>query len=160
LLQVIMDLHAGGLARLLQLLAAGDPDGRLLAALAADEQVRALLLLHGLHPQDLPTRVRQALAALRPHLGVLGLRLILLEDREDDNIVRLRIEGRLQQRGPGVETLQREIEDAILQAAPDVAAIEIEGLAQIADGRTVIYVPVPRPGERVSAGIDSRGKVR
>src|SRR4051812_7470000 len=58
----LLDLHASALARLLGFLAdAGAPGQAVLDACVGDELVGNVLLLHGLHPQDLPTRVRQAL---------------------------------------------------------------------------------------------------
>ena len=49
---------------------AGRLDDDVLAALADDELVASLLLVHGLHPDDLDERVERALDVVRPYLGV------------------------------------------------------------------------------------------
>ena len=47
----------------------GRLDAVALDALAADELVSGLLLVHGLHPYDVTTRVARALDSVRPYLG-------------------------------------------------------------------------------------------
>src|SRR5262245_2632819 len=69
LVQAILDLHAAGLERMFAHLAAAGGTGQaLLEELADDEGVAHLLLLYGLHPADIETRVRQALDSVRPYL--------------------------------------------------------------------------------------------
>ena len=46
----------------------GEPGQALIASLADDDLVSNLLLLYGLHPLDLETRVSQALEQVRPYL--------------------------------------------------------------------------------------------
>src|SRR4051812_21769685 len=66
LLGTLLELHGEGLARVLARLDGEGATGHaLIGDLAADELVSSLLLLHGLHPDDLPTRVRRAVAAQR-----------------------------------------------------------------------------------------------
>src|SRR5271168_4788140 len=69
LVSLLMELHGAGIARMLELLS----DVRATAAsapqqFAADPLVSSLLLLYGLHPIDLETRVHQALEKVRPLL--------------------------------------------------------------------------------------------
>ena len=69
LVRLVVDLYGAGLERLLEILhERGALDGSL-DALAADELVAGLLLVHGLHPYDVTTRVEQALVSVRPYLG-------------------------------------------------------------------------------------------
>jgi Fe-S cluster biogenesis protein NfuA len=93
-----------------------------------NEQVQAMLLLHGLHPDDLETRVRRAVDRLRPHLGVHGLRLHVVEIAS--GIVRLRLHGSgaAAIKAPLLWTLPGEIEGAVVEAAPDVEKVLIDGL--------------------------------
>ena len=59
-----------------------DDDGALAEALAGDELVAHLLLLHGLHPVPLEERVRGALDEVRPYLDSHGgdVELLGVED--------------------------------------------------------------------------------
>src|SRR5207244_5325838 len=69
LVQGILDLHAAGLARLVQLAAAAGAPGReLLHRFADDDLVASLLALHDLHPLSVSQRVEQALTKLEPIL--------------------------------------------------------------------------------------------
>src|SRR4029453_17296831 len=62
LVALVTNLYGAGLERLLEVLAdAGRLDAVTLDALAADELVSGLLLVHGLHPYDVTTRVPAAL---------------------------------------------------------------------------------------------------
>ena len=69
LVQTLLDFHGAALARILGRVAdMGDPGRALITALADDDIVSSLLLLYGLHPLDLETRVEQALERVRPYL--------------------------------------------------------------------------------------------
>jgi Fe-S cluster biogenesis protein NfuA len=130
LLQVVLDLHTNGLTRLMELVAAsGAMDDALIEAFERDAGVSALLLLHGLHPQDLTTRVSRAVEKLRPLLGVQGIQIELLDAAEE--AVRVRVAGRLQGKHNSVSELQQEIERAIFEAAPEAMRIDIAGLADV-----------------------------
>jgi Fe-S cluster biogenesis protein NfuA/nitrite reductase/ring-hydroxylating ferredoxin subunit len=100
----------------------------LIEALAADELVSHLLLLHGLHPVDVETRVRRALAAVRPdlesHGGNVELRGV------EDGVARLRLQGSCNGCPSSTQTLELAIEQAIQQAAPDLEGIEAEEVAE------------------------------
>jgi hypothetical protein len=142
LVGLVLELHGAGLARLLELASAAAGPG-LLAVLAADEAVGGLLLLHDLHPLGLEARVRAATERLHPHLGVAGLALDDL--RVADGVVRLRLRG-----GPGrlgqahqVQALRRELEEAVLAAAPEVREVRVDGLIEPSSVTgSVTYVPV------------------
>jgi hypothetical protein len=71
LAQALLDLYGEGMGRIVGIVAEGD-DGRLAEALAGDELVSHLLLLHGLHPEPLEARVRGALEEVRPYLDSHG----------------------------------------------------------------------------------------
>ena len=73
-----------------QLAKAGD---ELVGELARDELVGSLLLLYGLHPLDLETRVRQALEKVQPTLRSRGGSAELLELTEGAVRVRLETAG-------------------------------------------------------------------
>jgi Fe-S cluster biogenesis protein NfuA len=87
-----------------------------------------MLLLHGLHPDDLETRVRRAVDRLRPHLGVHGLRLDVVEIVSGTVRLRVHGSGAATIKAPLLWTLPGEIEDAVVEAAPDVEKVLIDGL--------------------------------
>lgn len=129
LVQTVMDLHGAGLDRMLEIVAqAGEPGRALMEGFAGDELVGSLLLLYGLHPVDLQTRVTQALDRVRPTLGAHGGSVELLG--VEDGVVRLRLGGSCQGCASSAATLKLTIEEAIYQAAPDLTALEVEGVVE------------------------------
>ncbi len=111
LVDAIVGFHGDALRRMLEL--AGDT-----REFARDDMVSNLLLLHDLHPDDLATRVRRAVDRL-PYVELAGV---------EQGLVRLRALR---------ATVSREaVEEAVFTAAPDAAAVEIEGLSDPA------FVPV------------------
>jgi Fe-S cluster biogenesis protein NfuA len=141
LIQAILDLHGMGLERILDLAAGcGEAGPAMVEAIARDDVVGNLLLLHGLHPLDVETRVRQALDKVRPYLRSHGGNVELLA--VDKGVVRLRMAGSCQSCPSSEATLKRAIEKAIYESAPDVASIEVEGLA--APALPVAVIPVER----------------
>ncbi len=79
IVRAVLALHGAGLQRLLSHLEAAGAAGRpILDACTADDVVSGLLLLHGLHPLDVATRVRQALEEVRPYLLSHGGNVVLL----------------------------------------------------------------------------------
>ena len=130
LLQVVLELHASGLARLAEIVTEADgADGPIVARLVQDKQVSAVLLLHGLHPQDLASRVENAVDGLRAPLGAQGVRIELVDARED--LVRVRLAGVLTGKHVTPADVQNDIERAIFDQAPDVARIEIDGMPDV-----------------------------
>ncbi len=127
LVQSLLNLHGAGIERMLEVIA-GKEDGQLLIdELGDDELVGSLLILHGLHPFDLSTRVIRALEKVEPYLKSHGGSVELLEIT-DAGVVRLRLLGSCKSCPSSTVTLKLAIEDAIRQAAPDVTGIEAEGV--------------------------------
>jgi Fe-S cluster biogenesis protein NfuA/nitrite reductase/ring-hydroxylating ferredoxin subunit len=132
----LLELYGEGLARMAAHV--GDPQ-----ALAGDELVSNLLLLHGLHPAPLEARVRGALDSVQPYLDSHGggVELLSLED----GVVRLRLEGSCKGCPSSAVTLKSAIEDAIHAAAPDVDRIEADGVAAPAPPQGLLQIePAPR----------------
>lgn len=128
LVQLIMDFHGAGLERMMEITAAkGAAGDSIFDDFAKDELVSNLLLLYGLHPLDLETRVRQALEKVRPSLSLHEGDVELLGVGED-GVVRLRLRGNCDGCPSSAMTLKNTIEEAIYAAAPDAAAIEVEGV--------------------------------
>ncbi|MBA3309610.1 MAG: NifU family protein [Nocardioidaceae bacterium] len=130
LVRLVADLYGGGLERVLSIVHdAGHLDDALLAALAADDLVASLLLVHGLHPYDVSTRVEEALDSVRPYLGSHGGDVELLEVVGDE-VVRLRLLGSCDGCPSSSVTLKLAVEGAIEAAAPEITTIEVEESAE------------------------------
>ena len=130
LVRLVADLYGAGLERVLTILHEGGRLGDdMLAALAADDLVSSLLLVHDLHPYDVQTRVEQALDSVRPYLGSHGGDVELL-GVSDDGVVRLRLLGSCDGCASSSVTLKLAVEGAIEAAAPEVVGIEVETPAE------------------------------
>jgi hypothetical protein len=123
LIEIVLDLHGLALARIMAAIAVSE-DRALSSKLADDPQIKAMLLLHGLHPEEIETRVRRAIERIRPHLGVQGVRVELTEVGPRAARIFAAAEGDSAQR----RAWRREIEQALMEAAPDLEEIVIIGL--------------------------------
>jgi Fe-S cluster biogenesis protein NfuA/nitrite reductase/ring-hydroxylating ferredoxin subunit len=129
LVQALMEFHGAGLERLMEIVAqAGEPGYAVFDNFAADDLVGSLLLLYGLHPLTLDARVTKALDKVRPYLDSHGGNVELLDIT--DSVVHLRMQGSCKSCPSSAMTLTLAIEEAIYAAAPDVVAIEAEGVAE------------------------------
>jgi len=91
-----------------------------------DPLVSNLLILHGLHPLDLETRIRRALDEVKPRLGLHGGDVDLISVMADGT-VRLQLSGNCHGCPSSRITLKSSIEGALYRAAPDIMALEVEG---------------------------------
>jgi Fe-S cluster biogenesis protein NfuA len=123
LVRLVVDLYGAGLERLLEIVhEAGRLDDDLLDRLAADDLVAGLLAVHGLHPDDVVTRVARALESVRPYLGSHGGDVELV-GLTDDGSVTLRMLGSCDGCPSSAVTLTLAVETAIRDAAPEVTAV-------------------------------------
>jgi Fe-S cluster biogenesis protein NfuA/nitrite reductase/ring-hydroxylating ferredoxin subunit len=125
---VLLDLYGEGLARMMEVVAEGEEREKAFEAFAADELISHLLLLHGLHPLDLQTRVAGALEEVRPYLQSHGGNVELMGI--ESGVAHLRLEGSCNGCPSSTMTLKLAIEEAIQKAAPDLERIEAEGVAE------------------------------
>ncbi len=123
LVRLLLELHGRGLGRAMEVL---DGPGR--RALAADPLVASLLILHDLHPDDVQTRIQRALDKVRPYLGshAGGVELVGVDDA---GVAHLKLEGSCDGCPSSTVTVKLAIESAVLEAAPEVERIEVEGVA-------------------------------
>ena len=143
LVQTLLDLHGAGLEKILEGVAAAEEGQAVIDELARDDLVGSLLLLHGLHPLDLETRVRQALDQVRPALRGHGGDVELLDVR--DGVVRLRLQGNCHGCPSSSATMRQTVEEAIVATAPDAIAVEVEGMVEEAvqaNGRATLALPM------------------
>jgi Fe-S cluster biogenesis protein NfuA len=130
LLQSLMEFHASGIERMLEIVfESGNTGAQIIDRLGSDDLAGNLLLLHGLHPLDLRTRVLQALDKTRPYLRSHGGDVELIRITES-GAVTLRLNGSCHSCPSSSATLQSTVEEAIYAAAPDVTSIAVEGNEQ------------------------------
>jgi Fe-S cluster biogenesis protein NfuA len=135
LLQALLELYGEGLARIV---AAVDETGDtgLRHRLTDDDLVSYLLLLHGLHPLDLATRVRLALDRVRPQLAGGDAELVDVTE----GVVRLRLSGSAP-RSSGAK-----LRAAVERAAPEADRVEITEAAP------AVLIPVASLSAGLAAG--------
>src|SRR5277367_2327892 len=128
LMQLLMDLHAEGLERILQTISKdndGEAGQRIIDNLGGDPLVGSLLVLYGLHPLDFESRVMKAIEKVSPQVRKGGGELQLLGLENGNVRVRLEVQGH--GCGSTAKTLKAAVEDAIYEAAPDMSNLVIEG---------------------------------
>ena len=126
LLQEVMSLHASVLDRMLDLASqAGDPGLALIEKYAQDPLVLGLLVLYDLHPENLEARLARALDDVRPFLQSRGGDVELIDFR--DGVVNLRITKSGHGCAGSTASLKTAVEQAIYEAAPEVATVIAEG---------------------------------
>jgi Fe-S cluster biogenesis protein NfuA len=151
LVQLLLDLHATGLERILEVVAKrGDAGQQAIDELGSDSLVSSLLVLYGLHPLDLESRVLVAVEKVTPRVRKGGGELHLL-GIESGN-VRLHLEVTGHTCGSTGKTLQAMVEDAVYEAAPDVTGLLIQGLEE-APGSSG-FVPLGKLGAAMDASPD------
>jgi Fe-S cluster biogenesis protein NfuA len=148
LLQLLLDLHAAGLERTLEVVAKNDESGqRIIDDLGRDPLVSSLLVLYGLHPLDFEQRVTQAVEKVQPRVRKGGGELELLGI--EGGTVRLQIQVTGHACGSTAKTLKTMVEDALYEAAPDMNRLLIRGLDELAGSSG--FVPLGKLGSAVAA---------
>ncbi len=127
LVQIILELHGEALRRVLMTFDSLPGKEQALTQLMSDDVVRAILLIHGLLPVNVETRVAAAIDEFRPHLLTQGCDVELLG--VEDGRARLRL-MRSGKGAPPIAVLQSEIERALAETVPDLAGVDIEGFAE------------------------------
>jgi Fe-S cluster biogenesis protein NfuA len=143
LVQLVLDLHAAGFERVMEIIAkSGEPGLRTIDDLGHDPLVSSLLVLYGLHPLDLESRIAQAVEKVRPRVRKGGgeLDLIAIEN----GAVRLRLQISGHGCGSTSKTLKAMVEDALYEAAPDMNGLSIEGAEE--QTRSSGFVPLGKLG--------------
>jgi Fe-S cluster biogenesis protein NfuA len=138
LAQSVMELHAAALERMIEIVSeAGAAGNEILTSFGRDELAGTVLALYGLHPLDLETRVRRAVDDLQARArGHGSVELLAIEA----GVVRIRLHETAPGCGSSAGTLKTAVEEAICQAAPDVARLVIEDQASVASG----FVPLEK----------------
>ena len=127
--RLVTELYGAGLAHIVDVVGDARPGRH--EELVADELVGSLLLVHGLHPDDLEHRVRGALESVRPFLGQHGGDVELLDIDERAAAVYLRLLGSCDGCPSSSVTLRMAVERAIVEAAPEITTIDVDQPADV-----------------------------
>ncbi|MEV4918130.1 hypothetical protein AB0K47_15100 [Streptomyces tirandamycinicus] len=150
LVRVLMDFYGAALARTVELLGRPGDDASAqghtpapLTGLLGDELVSSLLVLHDLHPEDVPTRIARALRGVRHALESAGY-------DEATGVLRLRLTGST---GCGCPSTQEVARQAAVEAlacfAPEVTAVELE---PVTSEPALLQIGAGPPGGGSAAG--------
>lgn len=130
LMQCLMEMNATGIERIMEIAyESGPKGGEIIDRIAEDEMAESLLLLYGLHPLDIGTRVMKALDKVRPYLQSHKGNVELL-DISGEGAVRLKLRGSCDGCASSAMTLKLAIEEAIYEFAPDITALYVEGVVE------------------------------
>jgi Fe-S cluster biogenesis protein NfuA len=129
LVQSLMDLHGAALEKTLDIVSeSGEAGMAIIERLGRDPLVSNLLVLYGLHLEDIEARVARAVDRIRPQLRKQGCEVELVG--VDEGVIRLQVETGPHTCGSTAKTLQATIEEAMYDAAPDLMSLMIEGFEE------------------------------
>jgi Fe-S cluster biogenesis protein NfuA len=129
LVQLLMDVHGAGLDRMMEIVFESEgPGPAIIDKLGHDTITSSLLLLYSLHPQDLETRVQQAVERMRPRLRKLSCSVDLAGIVE--GAVQVRVTAGGHGCGSSAKDIRAIVEESVFELAPDVASLEILGLEE------------------------------
>jgi Fe-S cluster biogenesis protein NfuA len=123
-LSLVTELYGEALARIVN-----EAPQTMMSRLVADDLVASLLVLHGLHPDDLANRVERALEEVRPYLATHGGNVELIGVDDEQGAVLIRLLGSCDGCPSSSVTLKLAVEKAITEGAPEVTRIEVEETA-------------------------------
>ena len=160
LVQLLMDLHGTGFERIMEIVfQSGAGGAKLIEDFGEDPLVSSLLVLYGLHPDALQTRVERKLKQIDSKLHKMGAEAALVGI--SDGRVHLRAAVNGHSCGSTARSVQSLLEDAMYEAAPDMTSLLIEGLEQpVANGFVAVEAllgttpPSPAPLHASLSGSD------
>ncbi len=139
LVQLLMEVHRTGLERIMELVFDSGKE-QAINRLGQDPIVRNLLLLYSLHPDDLETRVLQALEAVKGRLRKVDREVKLVSIQ--DGSVQLQVHTSRRAHGSKTKAkasdLRSIVEGSVYDQAPDVTSLTILGLEEESSG----FVPL------------------
>jgi hypothetical protein len=127
IIRLLTEMYGVALARICQILNRDEPSRRIFESVCQDDVVASLLILHGLHPQDVETRIGHALERVRPELDLHGGTVKLVAVR--DSIAYLRVEGDGDCGSRLSPTAEIKLTQAIKESAAEIHRIELEGIS-------------------------------
>lgn len=158
LARLLVEFYGAGLARTLEIVGEHPAGAELMSQFADDELVASLLVLHGLHPLSVEERVQAALAKVRPFLGLHAGDVEFL-GIDDVGMARLRLAGSCHGCPSSTITVRNAIELAIQEAAPELAGIEVEGVAEERSSPAALLQIQERPPEFLECPVPDAAEV-
>jgi len=157
LVQLLMDMHGAGLERVMEIIfQSGDQGALVINELGEDLLVSSLLVLYGLHPDDLKTRVERKLKQIDSKLHKMGAQASLVSAQEGHVRVKARVNGH--SCGSTARSVQSTLEEAIYEAAPDLTSLTVEGLEEpSASGFVAVDKLLASPGSLARQAAASEG---
>ena len=144
---LLVELYGAGLERILEIVNEDvDTAAPLLTRFTDDKFIESLLVLHGIHPVDVDTRIESALDKARPYLGshAGGVEYLGVDE---NGVAHLKLEGSCHGCPSSTVTVKLTLEQAIAEAAPEVLRVEVEGVAEAPTGPTQSLLQIQtRPG--------------
>ncbi|HEU5002181.1 MAG TPA: NifU family protein [Actinomycetota bacterium] len=149
---LLVELYGAGLERILEVVNEDqDVATPLLKRFTDDKFIESLLVLHGIHPVDVDTRIETALDQARPYLGshAGGVQYLGVDEQ---GVAHLKLEGSCHGCPSSTVTVKLTLEQAIAEAAPEVLRVEVEGVAEAPTGPSQNLLQIQtRPGGPVDA---------
>ena len=158
LLESLMALHGAALEKILELAyEAGEVGQTIVRKCGSDDLDSSVLLLYGLHPEDLRSRVTHALEKSRAYLESHAANAELVSVRED-GVVTVRLHVKSSGCGSSASLVRSTLEAAIQDAAPDAQSIVVEetGAALARSG----FVPLAQLESGAAMAVLSAGRAQ
>lgn len=131
---LLVELYGAGLERILEVVNEDDQAAPVLLKRFTDDKfIESLLVLHGIHPIDVDTRIEAALDQARPYLGshAGGVQYLGVDEH---GVAHLKLEGSCHGCPSSTVTVKLTLEQAIAEAAPEVLRVEVEGVTEAPTG--------------------------
>lgn len=150
LVQALMDLHGAAFERALELLHESGNPGGIIERLGRDELVGSVLLLYGLHPEDMRARILSALEKIRPELTKQNASAELA-GLDDAGAVTIHFQVKAGSCGSTPGSVRSRIEAAVQNAAPDASCITLKDVGIPSSGAA--FVPLAALQGSTAAGV-------
>jgi len=153
LLESLMSLHGSAIERILEIVSESAESGAaIIRECGNDELVGSVLLLHGLHPEPLETRIARALENSRAFLESHTASAELISIREDGT-VRVRLEMKSSGGcGSAGALVKSTLEAALQNAAPDAPSVVVEEVGGLLRQPGFVSVTQLASGKSMKAG--------
>ena len=140
--RLVTELYGAGLSEVMEILVEHG-DAAMLDRVVSNQLVSNLLVLHDLHPFDLPARLGAALEKVRPYLGSHGGDVEVLDVDAGAGSVTIRLLGSCDGCPSSSATLKMAVEDAIHEGAPEIAHIIVDGWVEPEPPPPPVVPPTP-----------------